>query len=69
MVTGRRRLFKLVSLVEYFAHEPGHTKFMLHPEDRFDMEPGDTIVDTESALDIESLISRFAFGGIEEKDE
>ena len=35
----------------------------------FPLEPGDTIVDTESALDIESLISRFAFGGIEEKDE
>ncbi|MDA9317513.1 outer membrane lipid asymmetry maintenance protein MlaD [Puniceicoccaceae bacterium] len=28
---------------------------------------GDTIVDTESALDIESLISRFALGGIDEK--
>ncbi len=30
---------------------------------------GDLIVDTESALDIESLISRFAFGGIDEKEE
>ena len=27
------------------------------------LEPGDMIVDTESALDIESLISRFALGG------
>ena len=35
----------------------------------FPMEPGDTIVDTESALDIESLISRFALGGIDEKKE
>lgn len=35
----------------------------------FALEPGDTIVDTESALDIESLISRFALGGIDEKDE
>ncbi len=33
------------------------------------LEPGDTIVDTESALDIESLISRFALGGIDEKTE
>lgn len=30
---------------------------------------GDMIVDTESALDIESLISRFALGGIDEKEE
>lgn len=29
------------------------------------LEPGDMIVDTESALDIESLISRFALGGID----
>jgi phospholipid/cholesterol/gamma-HCH transport system substrate-binding protein len=35
----------------------------------FALEPGDMIVDTESALDIESLISRFAFGGIDEKQE
>jgi len=34
------------------------------------LEPGDMIVDTESALDIESLISRFALGGgIDAKDE
>ena len=31
------------------------------------LEPGEVIVDTESAIDIESLISRFAFGSI--KDE
>ena len=35
----------------------------------FPMEPGYEIVDTESALDIETLISRFAFGGIDEKPE
>lgn len=35
----------------------------------FPMESGDRIVDTESALDIESLISRFALGGIDEGDE
>jgi phospholipid/cholesterol/gamma-HCH transport system substrate-binding protein len=35
----------------------------------FPLEPGDMIVDTESALDIESLISRFALGGIDEKTE
>jgi len=33
------------------------------------LEAGDLIVDTESALDIESLISRFAFGGIDDKTE
>lgn len=30
------------------------------------LEAGDLIVDTESALDLESLISRFAFGGVDE---
>ncbi len=29
------------------------------------LEPGDTLFDTESALDIESLISKFALGGID----
>ena len=33
------------------------------------LEAGDLIVDTESALDIEGLISRFAFGGIDDKKE
>ena len=33
------------------------------------LETGDLIVDTESALDIESLISRFAFGGIDDQKE
>jgi phospholipid/cholesterol/gamma-HCH transport system substrate-binding protein len=27
-------------------------------------QPGETIMDTESAIDLESLISQFAFGGI-----
>jgi phospholipid/cholesterol/gamma-HCH transport system substrate-binding protein len=27
-------------------------------------QPGETIIDTESALDIESLISKFALGGV-----
>lgn len=35
----------------------------------FPLEAGDLIVDTESALDIESLISRFAFGGIDDEEE
>jgi phospholipid/cholesterol/gamma-HCH transport system substrate-binding protein len=35
----------------------------------FPLEAGGMIEDTESALDIESLISRFAFGGIDEKPE
>ena len=34
----------------------------------FELEEGEPIVDTESALDIESLISRFAFGSIEESE-
>ena len=33
------------------------------------MEPGFMIVDTESALDLESLISRFALGVIDDKAE
>lgn len=33
----------------------------------FELEPGEPIVDTESALDIESLISRFAFGSLEDE--
>jgi phospholipid/cholesterol/gamma-HCH transport system substrate-binding protein len=33
------------------------------------LEPGDMIVDAEAAMDIESLISRFALGGIDEKEE
>ncbi len=32
----------------------------------FELEPGDMIIDTESAMDIESLISKFALGGIDE---
>ena len=27
-------------------------------------QPGETVVDTESTLDIESLVSKFAFGGV-----
>jgi len=41
----------------------------LSPGGGFPMESGYEIVDTESALDIESLISRFALGGIDEKAE
>lgn len=33
----------------------------------FPLEPGDMIVDTEAALDIEGLISRFALGGIDKE--
>lgn len=35
----------------------------------FRLEPGELIVDTESALDIESLISRFALGGLDDETE
>jgi phospholipid/cholesterol/gamma-HCH transport system substrate-binding protein len=41
----------------------------LSPGGGMPMEPGFQIVDTESALDIESLISRFALGGLDEKSE
>ena len=34
----------------------------------FPLEPGDVIVDTEAALDIEGLISKFALGGIDQED-
>ena len=34
----------------------------------FSLEPGDVIVDTEAALDIESLISKFALGGIDQEE-
>ena len=33
------------------------------------LEPDDLIVDTESAFDIEGLIGRFAFGGIDDKED
>ena len=42
---------------KYIALDPGGSGF--------ELEEGETIVDTESALDIESLISRFAFGSLE----
>ena len=35
----------------------------------FPLEPGDMIVDTEAAMDIEGLISRFALGGIDDEEE
>jgi len=43
---------------KYIALDPGGRGF--------ELEEGEPIVDTESALDIESLISRFAFGSLEE---
>lgn len=33
------------------------------------LQPGDLIVDTESALDLEGLISKFAFGNVENEGE
>lgn len=35
----------------------------------FPLEPGDMIVDTEPALDIENLISKFALGGIDSNEQ
>ena len=43
---------------KYIALDPGGGGF--------ELEKGEPIVDTESAIDIEGLISRFAFGSIEE---
>ncbi|MEM7790767.1 MAG: outer membrane lipid asymmetry maintenance protein MlaD [Verrucomicrobiota bacterium] len=45
----------------YISLSPGGSGIVL--------EPGDTLYDTESALDIESLISRFALGGIDSKED
>lgn len=45
---------------KYVALAPG--------ADADNLKPGATITDTESAIDIESLISRFAFGNVEKKD-
>lgn len=41
----------------------------LSPGGGLPMEPGFMIVDTEAAMDIESLISRFALGGIDDEEE
>ncbi len=32
-----------------------------------DLKPGGTIIETESAVDIESLISKYVFGGVDKK--
>ena len=45
---------------KYIALDPGGGGF--------ELEEGEPIVDTEPALDIESLISRFAFGSLEKGD-
>lgn len=45
---------------KYIALDPGGGGF--------ELEDGEPIVDTEPALDIESLISRFAFGSLEKGD-
>jgi phospholipid/cholesterol/gamma-HCH transport system substrate-binding protein len=42
------------------------TDLILEDDTGITLEPGEVIVDTESAVDIESLISRFAFGSIED---
>ncbi|HNT37008.1 MAG TPA: outer membrane lipid asymmetry maintenance protein MlaD, partial [bacterium] len=33
------------------------------------LENGDTIVETESAVDLEALISKYAFGKVDKEDE
>ncbi|MBW8781741.1 MAG: outer membrane lipid asymmetry maintenance protein MlaD [Verrucomicrobia bacterium] len=45
---------------KYLALAPGGDEAML--------APGTTITETESAVDIESLISRFAFGNVDKKE-
>lgn len=47
---------------KYIAIYPGT------PMEGFELPDGEPIVDTESAIDIESLISRFAFGSVTEED-
>jgi phospholipid/cholesterol/gamma-HCH transport system substrate-binding protein len=46
---------------KFLAVQPG-----LEPEN---VEPGGMLIETESSLDIESLVSRFAFGNVESKEE
>lgn len=48
---------------KYIAIYPGT------PMEGFELAEGNPIVDTESAIDIESLISRFAFGSVTEDDK
>lgn len=48
---------------KYIAIYPGT------PMEGFELSEGGPIVDTESALDIESLISRFAFGSVTEEEK
>lgn len=43
---------------KYISVIPGGSEIML--------KPGDTIIDTESSLDIEELISKYVFGSVEE---
>ena len=42
-VTGRRRLYRLISDVLYYNDVPGLGQITLQPEDRIALEPGDTI--------------------------
>lgn len=44
---------------KYISLSPGGSDIYL--------EPGDMIIDTESALDIEALISKYAFGDVEDQ--
>jgi len=46
---------------KYIALAPG--------ADETNLEPGDRIVMTESAVDLESLIGRFAFGSVEKESD
>lgn len=45
---------------KYIALSPGADEVLL--------QPGELITDTESAVDLESLISKFAFGGVKSAD-
>jgi phospholipid/cholesterol/gamma-HCH transport system substrate-binding protein len=46
---------------KYIALSPGADEALL--------QPGELITDTESAVDLESLISRFAFGGVKSDEK
>ena len=42
-VTGRRRMYKLVTQVLFYAHIPGEKEFTFHPSDRMYVESGDIV--------------------------
>ncbi len=57
MELGRIALFFSNGFIlKYIKLSPGGSDVIL--------KPGDTIIETESALDVEEIISKYAFGGV-----